>query len=330
MRLLLGLALLSCSEPAVQSPATPLPGPVEDSSADKALGASAFSSLGMARIPSGVVQLGPRHGPPVEHAPQVHSPSEFIAMPPKNIEPKPWISLGGRGLMPRAARVDTFLIDQTEVTQAAYAEFLQKTGYRLPHVAEAWADDDWNWSEAAAQTGKSEHPVVMVSFHDASAYCSWRNKRLPTEAEWQLAALGPRDEQRTFPWGSRYQGDKLNHGRMTEPNFDDSDGHARTAPVGSYPEGRSPYGLDDTFGNAWEYTADLRIEDWTWARHDGFGPSGEMINARVPGPGLMVAVRGGSYYFDFRPNPGGEWGAFVPESRRKSAGFRCAADLPRQ
>jgi len=226
------------------------------------------------------------------------------------------------------ATVSPFMIDQTEVTQRAYAAFIEATGYRLPHVAEPWAAEGWNWSSTTVDSDRANHPVTLVSFYDAQAYCHWIGKRLPTEAEWQLAALGSVSDARVFPWGSRYQADKLNHGRMTAPNFDESDGFERTAPVGSFVSGVSPYGLMDTFGNAWEYTADLRIGDWTWARHDGFDASGAMINARVPGPGLRVAVRGGSFYFDFEPNPGGEWSSFVPESRRKSAGFRCAADLP--
>ena len=289
--------------------------------------ATPFTALGMVRIAGGTVMLGPRHtsgGMPPLHA---EASSKYVAMRPIEIKPTPWVSLGGRGLLPRAVRMNAFLMDQTEVTQAAYGQFLKATGYRIPHVAERWAEDGWNWATTNHPPSMGAHPVVMVSFYDAEAYCAWRNKRLPTEAEWQIAALGPSAELRTFPWGSRYQQERLNHGRMASPNYDDSDGHDRTAPVGSYPSGRSPNGLDDMFGNAWEYTADLRIEDWGNARHDGFGPTGEMINARAPGPGLRIAVRGGSYYFDFVPNPGGEWNAFVPESRRKSAGFRCAADV---
>ena len=218
-------------------------------------------------------------------------------------------------------------MDQTEVTRSAYARFLTETGYRLPHVAEDWAEDGWNWAEPSVESDLANHPVVLVSYYDAQAYCQWSNKRLPSEAEWQLAALGSAAEKRVFPWGNRYRDDWLNHGRMKAPNFDGTDGFSRTAPVGSFPQGRSSSGLDDMFGNVWEFTADARIDDWSAARHDGFGASGEMINARAPGPSLRVAVRGGSFYFDFRPNPGGEWASFIPEIRRKSAGFRCAANL---
>jgi formylglycine-generating enzyme required for sulfatase activity len=245
---------------------------------------------------------------------------------PEKIAPSPWVSMGGHGLPPRTVVVDPFVIDRTEVTRAAYFRFLRDTGYRLPHVAEPWADDGWNWTVLTDTPEDPDHPVVMVSFYDAREYCLWRSMRLPTEAEWQLAALGAAHEGRIFPWGSRYDGLLLNHGRMEEPNFDDSDGHVRTAPVGSFPAGRSPFGLEDAFGNAWEFTGDFRMDDWRWMQHDGYGQQSSIRNARMTGPGLRVAVRGGSFYFDFRPNPGGEWTAFSPEVRRKSSGFRCAAD----
>jgi len=292
-----------------------------------AVSGSAAAPLGMVRISGGSIQLGPRHLPPVAGASMPDASKQIKPEPISRARPSRWTSMGGRGLMPRMVQIEAFLMDQTEVTRTAYARFLTETGYRLPHVAEEWAEDGWNWTDTVVDKDLANHPVVLVSFYDAEAYCRWRNKRLPTEAEWQMAALGPASEKRTFPWGSRYRDDWLNHGRMEAPNFDGSDGFLRTAPVGSFTQGRSPSGLDDMFGNVWEFTADVRIDDWAAARHDGFGSSGEMINARAAGPGLRVAVRGGSFYFDFRPNPGGEWASFVPEIRRKSAGFRCASDL---
>ena len=109
---------------------------------------------------------------------------------------------GGRGLPKRTVVVDPFVIDRTEVTRSAYHRFLRDTGYRIPHVAEDWAKDGWNWTQADEPPENPSHPVVMVSFYDAREYCRWRSMRLPTEAEWQLAALGPAHENRTFPWGN--------------------------------------------------------------------------------------------------------------------------------
>lgn len=230
--------------------------------------------------------------------------------------------LGGQGLAPQEVQVAAFAIDRTEVTRDAYRGFLLDTGYRVPHVAEAWADSGWNWQGTDYPAGTGDHPVVLVTWYDAQAYCAWAGKRLPSEAEWQLAALGDAAQDRVFPWGDDYDGARLNHGQLAAPNFDDSDGYLTTSPVGAFPEGRSPFGLDDAFGNAWEFTADFRVDDWSLTERagDGSGPGA----LRSPGPGLYVAVRGGAYFFDLRPNPGGERHQFLPELRRKTSGFRCA------
>ena len=325
MRLLLAMMLLGCGEEPV--PSAPVSNAKPEASPTVSAGARPVAR-DVVQIPSGVVTMGPRRLPAVSEAFRMPAggipPATAIA--PEKVEPSPWVSMGGHGLPPRTVMVDSFVIDRTEVTKAAYFRFLRDTGYRLPHVSEPWAADGWNWAASGELPEDPNHPVVMVNFYDARAYCRWRGMRLPTEAEWQLAALGPQHEGRIFPWGNRYDDQLLNHGRMEEPNFDDADGHSRTAPVGSYPAGRGPYGLDDAFGNAWEFTADFRMDDWRWMQHDGYGTQSSLRNARMRGPGLRVAVRGGSFYFDFRPNPGGEWASFSPEVRRKSSGFRCAAD----
>lgn len=324
MRIFIAIAALGCGGAAPeQSSAT------EDPQRQASAAPGVDRSADMVTVRAGIVQVGPRMVPPVGGA---RVPRKLEGKRPplrESMRSDPWVSKGGRGLVPRKVGVEAFQIDRTEVTREAYAQFLAETGYRLPHVAEEWAEGEWNWESVTVTQDMKTHPVVMVSFHDASAYCRWAKKRLPTEAEWQLAALGPASDARLYPWGDRYRDDYLNHGRVEAPNFDDSDGYRGTAPVGSFPLGRSPAGLQDAFGNAWEFTADARIDDWANARHQGFGAQGEMIAATAPGPALRVAVRGGSYYFDLRPNPGGEWTAFTPEARRKSSGFRCARDMPR-
>ena len=260
------------------------------------------------------------HGPPGQRSQRPGKPRGPIQR---------WTFRGGHDLEVRDVWVDAFWLDETEVTRADYTRFIVATGYRPPHVAEEWANDGWNWNGTEPPAQTLDHPVVLVSWYDATEYCAWAGRRLPTEAEWQLAALGPWGHARDYPWGDTYAGERLNHGKMDTPNFDESDGYATTSPVGSFPSGDSLYGARDMFGNAWEFTADHRVDDW---RHASTAnavtkahPEG-LRQVTAPGPGLYVAVRGGSYFFDLRPNPGGERHQFLPEIRRKTSGFRCARD----
>ena len=298
----------------------------------------------MVAIPAGTVQLGPRNLPPVPG----FSPSAPAGVtqgngqgdqnrapgaPPLDRPPAPpptartaWEAATGMRLQRRAVDVDGFSMDRHEVTREAYRTFLLETGYRPPHVAESWAEDGWNWNGTDYPPGTGSHPVVLVSWYDAAAYCAWAGKRLPTEAEWQLAALGNAAEQRVYPWGNEYDPSRLNHGTIDAPNFDDSDGFWTTAPVESFPQGNSPEGVADLFGNAWEFTADFRRDQWSMyvdAQGSPASNAATMKGAHAPGPGMYVAVRGGSYFFDLRPNPGGERHHFLPEIRRKTSGFRC-------
>lgn len=224
----------------------------------------------------------------------------------------------------REVEVSDFWIDITEVTQAQYAEFLDATGYRVPFVDEPWAMDGWSWTSREPPAETRDHPVILVSWYDATAYCTWAGKRLPTEPEWQLAVLGPATEERNYPWGADVGEGHYNHGRMVDPNYDASDGYERTSPVTAFPGGRSWAGLYDGFGNAWEWTADWRVQDWE--RVEGTDHGGRLLDPHTPGLALYAAVRGGSFFFDLGPNPAGERNAFVAELRRKSSGFRCAAD----
>ncbi len=128
----------------------------------------------------------------------------------------------------KVIEVAAFLMSRTEVTWRQYLQFCGQTGHPRP-VRPVWAGDE-------------DHPVVNVSWSDATAYCRWADLRLPTEAEWQLAA-GPGP----FPWGSQPPdpsrlGGAYRGGRSTGP-----------APVGSFPAGGSPVGCLDLAGNVAEW-----------------------------------------------------------------------------
>ena len=302
----------------------------------------------MVHVPAAVVRSGRKMTPPVDGFAQPGGPpgggapggppatTGAMGAPPAGIGPDlglaPGAALahGGRPmgrqvsdpLEARDVDVSDFWIDLTEVTRGQYAVFLQDTGYRAPYVDEPWAEEDWNWDGDTPPAGTDALPVVLASWYDARAYCAWAGKRLPTEAEWQLAALGPKDDERLFPWGNDYDGAKLNHGTIEPPNYDDSDGYLRTSPVGTFPAGASRYGLQDAFGNAWEWTADVRVASWDEVL--GQRQGGHIVDAHTSEVGLYAAVRGGAYFFDLRPNPAGERNGFVMELRRKSSGFRCA------
>ena len=218
MRVLLGLITLGCAETAPEPPAVQSAVEVQPDLPEPPKG---FSNIGMVRVAGGVVELGPRHGLGLPPKAGPGPLPKYVSTPPKEEPASAWFNRAGMGLDKRKAKVSAFLIDRTEVTQSAYAGFIEEAGYRPPHVAEKWADSGWNWAGASGPEGKETHPVTMVSFYDAQAYCTWRGKRLPTEAEWQLAALGPAEARRMFPWGGATElsasimGSSIHRTRMT-------------------------------------------------------------------------------------------------------------------
>ncbi len=221
----------------------------------------------------------------------------------------------------RGVQVSAFWIDQNEVSNDEYAKFLVATGYRPPHVEESWAEGEWNWDGTTPPTGKGDHPAVLTSWYDAREFCLWRGARLPTEAEWHLAAHGPAGDEWAYPWGGRYEDGRMNRGKLEPPNYDDADGYLTTSPVGHYPAGQSRYGANDLFGNAWEWVGDLRMRNWGEVRYGDAATSRDPTTTTL---GLYAGARGFSYFADPRPNLGIGHNSFPVELRRKTSGFRCA------
>lgn len=130
--------------------------------------------------------------------------------------------------------VKEFHMDKFEVTNKDYQEFVAATKHRAPSY----------WEKGSHPPNMSENPVSMISWFDARAYCKWKDKRLPTEAEWERAARGK--DGRKFPWGNDFDLKKLNTMGI----------HGGTTPVGTFMGGKSPYGLFDMAGNVQEWTLD--------------------------------------------------------------------------
>jgi formylglycine-generating enzyme required for sulfatase activity len=186
--------------------------------------------------------------------------------------------------------VTDFWLDRTEVTNAQFSRFIQ-----------AGNTAQGEWQQYAK--GKDQHPVVMVTWHDAIAYCRWADKRLPTEAEWEYAARGI--DGRKYPWGSAWEGSRVrfsgNHGRET------------TAQVGSYPSGTSLFNALDLAGNVWEWTASL-YKQYPYVATDG---------REDPSASGLRITRGGSWINDMRDLRSASRSYFVPTYRSHLVGFRC-------
>ena len=197
--------------------------------------------------------------------------------------------------------VSEFFIGRFPVTHDEYARFIRVTGRPAPAVRElplvARGDREaafrelaapYVWLDEAPPAGQSGHPVVLVSYDDALAYCQWleraieRRVRLPTEAEWEKAARGGVEGMK-YPWGSEIDPTRANY--LTDPSAKRQRG---TRPTGTFAP--NAYGLYDMCGNLWEW-----VSDWYSGEYYGMG---EPRDPRGPLTGNMRIVRGGAWVND--------------------------------
>jgi formylglycine-generating enzyme required for sulfatase activity len=228
--------------------------------------------------------------------------------------------------------LDAFWIDRTEVTNTQFAAFVGHVGYVTTAEREGtgrtfsggeWvptAGASWQHPEGPGSglDGRDDHPVSLVSWEDAAAFCQWAGGRLPTEAEWEYAARGA--ENLVFPWGNTFEGERLNYCDVNCPfewadqNVDD--GFQFTSPVGRYPDGASWIGAMDMAGNVFEWVNDWFATDY-YASSPGDNPPG-------PPSGENRVLRGASWV-NLESNQRTAYRFHnLPAFRSYGIGFRCA------
>lgn len=161
---------------------------------------------------------------------------------------------------PKEVSLSDFYMDKHPVTNAEFKAFLDATGYQ--------PENDKNflkhWENGQIPDGKEQYPVVYVTYEDAKAYANWAGKRLPTEEEWQYAASA--GDGRAWPWDKDLEVTKRKEfitNTLTVEHIEGIDstyanlGNNKMDPVGSYPKGANPFGLEDLVGSVWQLTNDL-------------------------------------------------------------------------
>jgi gamma-glutamyl hercynylcysteine S-oxide synthase len=230
-------------------------------------------------------------------------------------------------------RVAPYVIDTAPVTNGAYLEFVLGGGYDeerwwspagWAHVRKAglvaprfWERVDGRWTRLRFGHREDlplDEPVMHVCFYEAEAYAAWAGKRLPTEAEWEFAArFDPATgRSRRYPWGD--EDPRPEHANLGQR-------HLRPAPVGAYPAGASPLGVQQLVGDVWEWTSS------DFAPYPGFTafPYDE-YSLVFFGPDYKV-LRGGSFGTDEVVARGTFRNWDYPIRRQIFAGFRCARDV---
>jgi formylglycine-generating enzyme required for sulfatase activity len=200
--------------------------------------------------------------------------------------------------------LDPFYIDIHEVTNGDYATCVAAGACKEPESYASKTREDYYTNPTFVS-----FPVVNVTWQDAADYCEFVDKRLPTEAEWERAARGIRDNRR-YPWGNSSP-------RSDNMNISLIPGDTERGDI--YPKGYSPYGVADMAGNVSEWVSDWYQENWYENK--------EKLNPQGPVSGLDKVVRGSSFETDLTKLHLAERMGMEPASYSYSVGFRCAQSI---
>ena len=150
--------------------------------------------------------------------------------------------------------LDSYYLDRFEVTNGRFAKFVEAIHSEPP----------WGFADQETPVVHADHPVRWVNWMDATGYCLWAGKRLPTEAEWEKAARGT--DGRVYPWGN-------DPPTPAQAVFGLKEGAETVSPIGNREKGRSPYGVHDLAGSLYEWTTDWYDEEY-YKKIPGMNPRG--------------------------------------------------------
>ncbi|KAM4581844.1 formylglycine-generating enzyme [Fundulus diaphanus] len=299
-------------------------------------------------------EVGATSEPAVKYTAAANEPlSEMVFIPGGEFlmgTDSPGIPQDGEGPQ-RRVHVGSFYMDVLEVTNQQFQRFIEATGYVTEaekfgdsfafegilskavksQITQAVAAAPWwlpvkgaNWRHPEGEdsniTDRLDHPVVHVSWADAVTFCSWANKRLPTEAEWEYACRGGLRD-RLYPWGNKLNPKGKHYANLWQGDFpvynSGEDGYVKTSPVMSFPA--NAFGLHDMVGNVWEWTSDWwTVHHTTEEQHDPTGPpSGK---DRVKKGGSYMCHK--SYCYRYRCAARSQ---NTPDSSASNLGFRCVS-----